>query len=456
MAPLSNVVIAPTARTGALAASPRRRYRRGVTSPSLVLALVAATLPAETATAAPSRPSGMAVPARATTATLVSPGLPVRVRLPSATRKVRLELRHRAGRRTRLVSGSTLRLRRVPRGRATLRLRLPSKVAQRVRPGRRYVVTLRARDRHGRGLGPPLRTRLAIVVRRPSVAPTPAPVAAPVATPQPPAAPDPVVAAAGDISCPSPCAQVGTAALVADVIKPVAVLGLGDFQYPESNLGLYRDFYDPSWGRFKGITYATPGNHDAYGTGDFLTYFNAGGPVTLQPESSYSFDIGTWHVVSLDSYCFVRTTCDEQAWGAWLQGDLAAHPAKCTLAFFHEPYWTTKAAHARTTILKPWIRLLYDAGADLVLQAHEHSYERFAPQDPDDRADPARGIASFVVGTGGMSHTAFSGPPAANSVVRDDTTFGVLALTLHAAGYDFRFVPVPGASFSDAGSGTCH
>ncbi|MCW3046138.1 MAG: Alkaline phosphatase [Solirubrobacterales bacterium] len=347
-------------------------------------------------------------------------------------------------------------MRRVPRGRATLLLRVPSKLAQRVRPGRRYVVTLRARDRHGRSLGPLLRAPLAILAPPPA-APPPAPPPPPPPPPAPPPPPpDPVVAAAGDISCPSPCAQVGTAALVTDVIKPVAVLGLGDFQYPDADPGLYSSFYDPTWGRFKAITYTTPGNHDAYGTGPYLTYFNAGGPVALQPESLYSFDIGTWHVVSLDSYCFERTTCDEQAWGAWLQRDLAAHPAKCTLAFFHQPYWTTPGDEARTAILKPWIKLLYDAGADLVLEAHEHFYERFAPQDPDDRPDPARGIASFVVGTGGASHTAFSGPPAANSVVRDATTFGVLSLTLHPAGYDFRFVPVPGGSFTDAGSGTCH
>jgi hypothetical protein len=427
-----------------------------VTSPSLALALVVATLPAASDAAGSPRASGLAVPSRATAATLVSPGLPVRVRLPSATRTVRLELRHRLGRTARLVSGISLRLRHVPRGRATLRLRVPSKLAQRVRPGRGYVVTLRAWDRRGRELGPLLRAPLAIVARAPGTPPV-VPVAGPGPTPPPPpAGADPVVAAAGDVSCPGPCDQVGTAALVTDVIKPVAVLGLGDFQYPDADAGLYQDFYDPTWGRFKGITYATPGNHDAYGTGDFLTYFNAGGPVTLQPEGSYSFDLGTWHVLSLDSFCIERATCDERAWAAWLQGDLAAHPAKCTMAYFHEPYWTTAAAHPRTTILKPWISLLYEAGADVVLQAHEHTYERFAPQDPDDRPDPARGIAAFVVGTGGASHTPFSGPPAANSLVRDATTFGVLALTLHPDGYDFRFVPVPGASFTDAGSGTCH
>jgi hypothetical protein len=428
-----------------------------VSSPSLALALVAATLPADTA--ASTRPSGLAIPPRATIATLVSPGLPVRVRLPPATRTVRLELRRRLGRRTRLVSGSTARLRRVPRGRAALRLRVPSKLAPSVRPGADYLVALRARDRHGRPLGPLLRAPLAIVVRAPAatpIAPVAPPPAGPATTPPPPAAADPVVAAAGDISCAGSCDQVGTAALVTDVIKPVAVLGLGDFQYPDADLALYRDFYDPTWGRFKRMTYTTPGNHDGYGTGDFLTYFNAGGPVTLQPESSYSFDIGAWHVLSLDSFCFERTTCDEQAWAGWLQRDLAAHPVKCTLAFFHQPYWMTNAGHPRTTILKPWIRLLYDAGADLVLQAHEHVYERFGPQDPDDRPDAARGIAAFVVGTGGASHTAFSGPPAANSLVRDGTTFGVLALTLHPAGYDFRFVPVPGSSFTDSGSGACH
>src|SRR5258708_5571900 len=149
------MVTAPTARrTSACGNAVAALASPDVTSPSLALALVAATLPAVSYAAGSPRPRGLVVPARATTATLISPGLPVRVRLPSATRTVRLELRHRLGRRTRLVSRSTLRLRHVPRGRATLRLRVPSKLAQPVRPGRRYVVTLRARDRHGRGLGP--------------------------------------------------------------------------------------------------------------------------------------------------------------------------------------------------------------------------------------------------------------------------------------------------------------
>ena len=268
---------------------------------------------------------------------------------------------------------------------------------------------------------------------------------------------DPVIAAAGDVSCPGVCGQDETASLITNVIRPQAVLGLGDYQYDTGTLSSFSQYYNPYWGAFKGKTYAiNGGSHDFYGTGDYLTYFNNGGPITLRPEASYSFDVGAWHIVALNSYCFGRSTCDPAAVTAWLRSDLAAHPSGCTLAYFHEPYWTTPSEHGRDTSTRPWVQALYDAGADVVLQAHNHSYERFAPQRPDDVADATRGLTSFVVGTGGRSHYAFTGSPAANSVVRNDDTFGVLQLTLHPTSADFRFVPEPGKSFTDAGTIRCH
>jgi hypothetical protein len=241
------------------------------------------------------------------------------------------------------------------------------------------------------------------------------------------------------------------------VIKPQAVLGLGDYQYDTGTLANFAAYYNPYWGVFKAKTYPiNGGSHDFYGTGDYLTYFNNGGPRTLTAEASYSFNIGTWHVIALNSYCFERSTCDPAAVTAWLKSDLAAHPATCTLAYFHEPYWTTPSTHPRDTSTRPWIQALYDGGADLLLQAHNHDYERFAPQRPDDVLDTAQGLTSFVVGTGGRSHYAFTGSPPANSITRNDDTYGVLQLTLHPTSAEFRFVPEPGKSFTDAGTMQCH
>ena len=274
-------------------------------------------------------------------------------------------------------------------------------------------------------------------------------------TTAPPSAGDPVIVAAGDIACPGLCGQGQTAALV-DSINPTAVLGLGDYQYEEGTLANLAAFYDPYWGRFKAKTWpAVGGSHDFYGTGDFLTYFNNGRPVPLAPEGSYSFDIGSWHFIALNSFCFPSATCDENAVTAWLRADLAAHPNLCTAAYFHEPYWTSPSNHARNLHLKPWIDALYDAGADVVLQAHNHFYERFAPQTPGDVRDDGRGLTAFVVGTGGRSHYAPTAT-AANSLAGNADTYGVLKMTLHPSGFDFQFVPVAGRAFTDSGTGACH
>jgi len=139
----------------------------------------------------------------------------------------------------------------------------------------------------------------------------------------------------------------------------------------------------------------------------------------------------------------------------WLRADLAANQRACTLAYWHHPRFSSGAEHGGDTRLQPFWQALYDHGTDVVLAGHEHHYERFAPQDPAGLADPAHGIRQFVVGTGGRSHYGF-GAIRANSEVRHSGTFGVLELTLYPTGYDWRFVPEPGKTFSDAGSGGCH
>jgi hypothetical protein len=140
----------------------------------------------------------------------------------------------------------------------------------------------------------------------------------------------------------------------------------------------------------------------------------------------------------------------------WLRADLAANRARCTLAFWQDPYWTRPTKrHNRSSELRPWIEELYAHGADLVVQASNHNYQRFAPQDPDDRPDPDRGVRAFVVGTGGVSHYVFTGD-APNVEASDDTTFGALELTLREDGYDWRFEPAAAGNFTDSGTGQCH
>ncbi|MDX6677483.1 MAG: acid phosphatase type 7 [Solirubrobacteraceae bacterium] len=372
--------------------------------------------------------------------TLRRDGLLVRLRAPSGTRVVALRL-YRTHPRS-LVATRRFTVRRG--GAERLRWRFAS--GARLRAGRHELQAQAGRSRLR--LGSRRLTR-AITLTSPAAATTP---------PPPAAAGEPVVvAAAGDISCAGTCGQGVTADLISDTIRPTAVLGLGDYQYETTTLGLMEQYYTPTWGRFRDRTYPiNGGSHDLYGTGDYLTYFNAHGPVALQPEGSYSFDLGSWHLIALNASCFVRSSCDTSAWTAWLRNDLATRSKHCTLAYFHEPYWTTKSMHDRMTALRPWIELLYDAGADVVLQAHNHVYERFAPQDPADRRDDARGLVAFTVGTGGRSHYAFSGDAAPNSLVRNADTYGVLKLVLAQDGYDFAFVPQAGRSFSDSGSGRCH
>jgi len=139
----------------------------------------------------------------------------------------------------------------------------------------------------------------------------------------------------------------------------------------------------------------------------------------------------------------------------WLRTDLAAHPAPCTLAYWHHPRFSSGTTHGSTAATQPLWQALYDAGADLVVSGHEHNYERFAPQTPTGALDPARGLREFVVGTGGASHFPF-GPPLANSELRDNTTYGVLRLTLKPRGYEWTFVPAASGGFTDSGSGSCH
>jgi hypothetical protein len=254
---------------------------------------------------------------------------------------------------------------------------------------------------------------------------------------------------AGDIAnCSSNTAA--TAALIAQ-FPTATVFTLGDNAYPDGSASDYRQCYDPTWGSFKVRTRPAPGNHDYHtsGAAGYFDYFggNAGPP----GRGYYSYDLGGWHIISLDSE-IDATASSPQA--TWLVQDLAAHPATCTLAYWHKPLFTSGATHPPEAAMRPLFTILYDADVDVVLTGHNHHYERFAPQRPDGTRDDTRGIRQFVAGTGGAALYDFAAPQA-NSEVRLKT-FGVLKLTLGATSYSWEFIPIAGSSFTDAGGGDCH
>lgn len=245
----------------------------------------------------------------------------------------------------------------------------------------------------------------------------------------------------------------------ADLVEriPGTVFLAGDNVYPDGTSREYRDCYGSSWGQFLDRTQPAPGNHEyqTRGAAGYLDYF--GTRATPQGETWYSWNAGDWHVIMLDSNCSSPEVdgCNRgSAQEAWLRADLASSDARCTLAIWHHPRFSSgeHGNDGRTDFL--W-RALYDAGADVIVNGHDHDYERFAPQDPNGKADPERGIRQFVVGTGGARLREFQ-TIRANSEVRDATTHGVIRLVLNPEGYGWDFVPVAGRTFTDSGSGPCH
>jgi hypothetical protein len=276
---------------------------------------------------------------------------------------------------------------------------------------------------------------------------------------------EPVIGAAGDIACDpgnahfngrltAVCQMKATADLLLG-LHVTAVLALGDLQYEDGALFKFRRSYDRTWGRLKSITRPVPGNHE-YGTRGAQGYFAYFGEIAGEPgRGYYSFDAGSWHIVALNSNCAAVGGCGGGSpQGRWLRADLAAHPARCTLGYWHHPRFSS-GFHGSDRAYDAFWRALYEAGADIVLNGHDHHYERFAKQDPEGRPDPGRGIREFIVGTGGRSLYGLKRGER-NSAAFSADTFGVLALTLQPAGYEWRFVGGPGKGFTDSGRAACH
>jgi calcineurin-like phosphoesterase family protein len=271
----------------------------------------------------------------------------------------------------------------------------------------------------------------------------------------------PVVVAVGDIA--ADCrreAHEGSAEATAVLLDDIqgTVLALGDLALPQGSAESFQKCYDLSWGHFKWRTRPVPGNHEYYTEGA-AGYFDYFGRAAGEPgKGYYSYNLGSWHLVALNSNCERIGGCDESSPQVrWLKADLAANDGKrCTLAYMHHPRFSSGEKHGNTHYVKPLWGALYEAGAEVVLSANEHNYERFAPQNPGGREDPEDGIREFVVGTGGGKGTYPILEPIANSEVHNDETYGVLKLTLNPKSYEWRFVPVEGETFSDSGSARCH
>lgn len=290
-----------------------------------------------------------------------------------------------------------------------------------------------------------------------------------------PAGKDPQILATGDIACDPAsryfndglgdsrhCGEWRTSNLLLDNDES-GVLVLGDEQYTDGQYGKFLASFGPTWGRIKPLLRPVPGNHEygntSTGTADgYFDYFDgvgaASGPAGDRGTGWYSFDLGTWHIVALNSNCtLIEGGCGPGSpEETWLRADLAKHPARCTLAFWHHPVFSSEGD---SPAMGAMYRALYEAGADVLLVGHHHLYERFAPQNPDGVVDQPHGMREFIVGTGGMSldkprteHT--------NSQIINATTFGVLRLELKARSYSWRFLSASADPFDDSGIGLCH
>lgn len=260
-----------------------------------------------------------------------------------------------------------------------------------------------------------------------------------------------VLVGAGDIS---DCS--GHADDTANLLDGIAgtIFTAGDHAYNDGTQAEFDQCYDPTWGRHRARTRPSPGPVD-YDTPNASVYYAYFGAAAGRPdEGYYSYDLGEWHVIALNSECGEVGGCGRNSpQGQWLQQDLLRNPATCTLAYWASPRFNSGDRHGNTTAVSDFWQILYEAGADVVLNGHEHIYERFAPQSPDGNADPT-GIREFIVGTGGRTlYTVTNTLP--NSEVHDDQTHGVLKLTLHPTSYDWQFIPIPGRSFTDSGSDDC-
>jgi len=237
--------------------------------------------------------------------------------------------------------------------------------------------------------------------------------------------------------------------------QPGTIALLGDVVYERGTAAEFADCFDPLYGRSKERLRPTVGNHE-YGSRNARPYFDYfGASAGLPGQGWYSYDLGAWHIVVLNSNCKPVGGCDETSpQYQWLRADLAAHPTRCTLAYWHHPRWSS-GEHGSFESMQPIWELLSRMGADVVLSGHDHDYERFQPLDANGRPDPEHGMVQFVVGTGGRSLRPL-GDRLPTSAVATDATYGVLRLELSSDRYSWQFISIAGTPYEDSGSASCH
>lgn len=274
-------------------------------------------------------------------------------------------------------------------------------------------------------------------------------------TPTDTPAADPILVGAGDIASCTLRGDVQTAKLIDAVLaaapSKAVVFTAGDNAYEIGSTANYQQCYAPNWGRFKKITRPAPGNHDYVtpGAAAYFDYFGTNaGPAG---RGYYSYNLGVWHLISLDSDI---DSSPGSAQDNWLRTDLSSNHALCILAYWHHPLFSSAPEPDRPRDVITMWRTLYQFGASVVINGHIHLYERFAPQTPNGVLDPADGIREFIVGTGGASPNHFTSVPLPNSQAVQGDEWGVIVLTLHATSYDWQFIPTEG-TFSDSGSASC-
>jgi len=253
-----------------------------------------------------------------------------------------------------------------------------------------------------------------------------------------------VLLAVGDIGSCGSAADEAVAALARRLPGTIALLG--DIAYEDGSPADYAACFDRAWGPLRSRIRPAPGNHE-YQTPDAAGYFSYFGLIAGVPgEGWYSYDLGAWHIIALNSNCAEVGGCGAGSRQlGWLEADLRAHPAGCTLAYWHHPRFSS-GRHGLDADTDPLWRALAAAGADLVLAGHDHDYERLAPVD---------GVRSFVVGTGGHSLYELARPPGPNTEFRTNDAYGLLTLELNVRAYRWQFVPIPGDSLTDAGAAAC-
>ncbi|MGI9309389.1 MAG: metallophosphoesterase family protein [Gammaproteobacteria bacterium] len=262
-----------------------------------------------------------------------------------------------------------------------------------------------------------------------------------------------VLVGAGDISTCLTGEQEETALLLDNI--PGTVFTAGDNANSDGTPQEFANCYDPAWGRHKSRTRPTPGNVD-YDTPNAAGYFDYFGPNAVQiNDGYYSYDLGDWHVIALNSECHEIGGCEvDSPQGQWLRADLLRNDTACTVVYQHHPRFSSGRADGDNDVVQGLWQILYDAGVELLIAGHEHNYERLAPLDADGNPDPVRGLREIIVGNGGGANSPFD-VIQPHSVIRNDTDSGVLKLTLNSNSYDWEHIPIAGRTFTDAGTGDC-